>query len=71
MPRNWGLLYVDIKGKITMEYSPSGYGNIRNTLGGFERDIDAEYKLLYSVLRRAEEAKLIPELFKPIKKKIA
>lgn len=67
LPENWGLIYVNQKGRTKLIHRPDNYNRIWAD-SGFERDLLAELRLLYSILRRAEEQKLIPNLFKPINK---
>lgn len=48
LPPKWGLLYVSEKQKITCAYHPE----TNREANAFEKDFEAEQKLLYSALRR-------------------
>ncbi|MGJ1369548.1 hypothetical protein [Sphingobacterium spiritivorum] len=53
LPDNWGLVYVDQKNKCQLVHNPYNLmgGNIWSN--GFDRDIEAEYRLMYSALRKS------------------
>ena len=65
IPENWGLLYVSEKGKCTCVFDPrkqaikerNAYWQVHQVMlelkdTSFERDIEAEQRLMYSALRR-------------------
>lgn len=53
LPYYWGLLWVNSKGKVEIIHNPycrNPTGNIYS--GGFDCDIEAEHRFMYSILRR-------------------
>lgn len=69
LPDNWGLLWVSPKGRVKVvhnPYNPKG-GNIWDN--GFERDLEAENRMMYCALRRMELRGYLPEIYDgPLKK---
>lgn len=51
LPQKWGLIYVSPKGKCRLIYGNKG--NQYRDIFRFEKDIEAEYSLLFSMARRA------------------
>ena len=51
LPDKWGLIYVNEKGKAKCVHK-NYKGNLNLSENGFDRNIKAEQRLLYSALRR-------------------
>lgn len=66
LPNNWGLIYVNEKGKAKCVHNPFGKGNIYSIWNCFERDILAEQRLMYSALRRLHIRGRIDEIYDKI-----
>jgi hypothetical protein len=53
LPENWGLIYVNDKGRATCVHNPYGKTTESNVFSnGFEQNMRAEHTLMYSALRR-------------------
>lgn len=52
LPYKWGLIEVNPKGKVTKLHNPFGKGNIYSSWIKNDKNILAEYRLMYSGLRR-------------------
>ena len=63
LPDNWGLIYVNDKGKSRCVHNPYGKGNIYSIWNCFKRDILAENRLMYSALRRLQIRDRIKEIY--------
>lgn len=64
LPENWGLIYVNEKGKTRMIHNPyckNINGNVWSN--GFEVDMRAERCLFYTALRRLHLRGRIPEIY--------
>lgn len=64
LPFNWGLIYVDSKGKsklIHNPYCPTLTGNYWKN--GFETDHKAERALFYSALRKLHSKNLVEQIY--------
>lgn len=65
LPENWGLIYVDEKGKARCVHNPytknAEYSNIWK--GGFKCNEEAERGLMYSALRRLHLRGRIDEIY--------
>lgn len=60
LPSYWGLLWVNEKGKVEIvhnPYCPNPTGNIWR--GGFDCDVRAEHRFMYSILRRMNIKRMI------------
>lgn len=65
LPDNWGLIYVNEKGKSRLIYNPycgSLSGNY--WVNGFDVDLKAERALFYTALRRLHIRKRLDEIYK-------
>lgn len=63
LPDNWGLIEVNDKGQPICTFNPFGMGNIYSNWKRCEKNIDAEYKFMYSALRRLQLRKRIDEIY--------
>lgn len=70
LPTGWGLIYVNVKGKAKIFYSPFGgiwRGNkvCFGSETGHSYCMKSEHQLLYSALRRLFIRGLFPEIYRP------
>lgn len=63
LPKGWGLIEVDNKGKSNCVFNPFGFGNIYSKWTRCEKNIEAEYKFLYSALRRLHLKNRIDDIY--------
>ena len=63
LPQNWGLIEVSEKGKAICVYNPFGCGNIYSNWKRCEKSATAEYRFLYSALRRLHLRGRIDEIY--------
>ncbi len=67
LPENWGLIYVNEKGKARCVYNPYGKGNIYSSWDCFSpRNESAERQMMYSALRRLQIRGLVKEIYTKI-----
>lgn len=59
LPEMWGLIEVNDKLKARIVHNPFGKGNVYSNWKSFDKNIIAENKVMYSVLRRLEIQGLI------------
>ena len=62
LPKGWGLIYVNEKGKAVCVHQPYK-GNIGERVEGLEKNIQAEHCLMYSALRRLHLRGRIDEIY--------
>lgn len=63
LPPNWGLIEVSEKGKATCIFNPFGKGNIYSLWKRCDKNLMAEYKFMYSALRRLHLRNRIDEIY--------
>ncbi|WP_159479794.1 hypothetical protein [Chryseobacterium sp. 18068] len=63
LPAKWGLIEVNEKGKAICAFNPFGIGNIYSNWERCEKDTTAEYKFMYSALRRLHLRNRIDEIY--------
>ena len=63
LPQNWGLIEVSEKGKAITTYNPFGTGNIYSNWIKCNKNSEAEYRFLYSALRRLHLRNRIDEIY--------
>lgn len=66
LPENWGLIYVNENSKARCVHNPYGKGNIYSHWNCFQRDIQAENRLMYSALRRLQIRGRIDEIYEKL-----
>ncbi|WP_313374311.1 hypothetical protein [Chishuiella sp.] len=52
LPKDWGLIEVNEKGKVVKEYNPFGGGNMYGSWFKVPKNREAETNIMYSALRR-------------------
>ena len=69
LPDNWGLIYVNEKGKARIKHNPYNTKGGNHWRGGFtEKCRKSETQMMYSALRRLHIRKRIDEIYLPIGK---
>lgn len=64
LPPMWGLIEVNKKGKAVVSYNPFGKGNIYSLWVRNSKRIDCESVVMYSMLRRLQQSKVIDIIYK-------
>ncbi|SEC64392.1 hypothetical protein SAMN04489761_3379 [Tenacibaculum sp. MAR_2009_124] len=63
LPFKWGLIEVDSYNRMKTVYNPFGTGNIYSRWNKNEKNTEAESRIMYSVLRRLQEQKVIDTIY--------
>ena len=65
LPKKWGLLWVNEKGKVRQKVGPKGsIWTSKNRVNfRFECSIQAEWNMMYSALRRLHKRGVLPQIY--------
>lgn len=66
IPNKWGLLYVNEQGKVRKKIGPKGNIWSANREWFFQKNHNAEIKMMYSALRRLNIRKVLPLIYEGI-----